>query len=254
MDDSLRHAITKLSFLHFATTETHRARIVQLGEQPDRVFNLGAPILDALNDVRLLDRDEIERGFGVRFGPSTLLLTFHPAAFDFPPSATLLSRLLEAIERLPDTRLIVTGTNSDIGSDEIRAELLQYLEQHADSTDYVESFGQVGYLSTMKQVQAVVGNSSSTVLEAPLLGIPSVLVGDRQWGRPLSAGVLTPDPTVESIFAALTRALSPEFRAVAANTPTVFGSPGFASRAVELLASVPLPAPLRKRFADLPLP
>lgn len=253
MDDSIRHAITKLSLLHFVTTGEHRERVLQLGEQPDNVFNLGAPILDALNDLTLLERGEIERRFGVRFGRSTLLLTFHPAIFDRVPSIDLLMQLLSAIARLPDTRLIVTGTNSDIGSEDIRAAINTFVRTHAEQTDYVESFGQLGYLSTMKQVQAVVGNSSSTVLEAPLLGVPSVLVGDRQQGRPLSAGVLTPGPTADSIFDALTTALSPEFRAMAATTPTVFGTPGFARRALEILATFPLAGPQRKQFSDLHL-
>jgi UDP-hydrolysing UDP-N-acetyl-D-glucosamine 2-epimerase len=251
MDDSIRHAITKLSLLHFVTTEEHDARVRQMGEQPDTVFNLGAPVLDSLSSMKLLDREEIEHRFGVRFAQSTLLLTFHPAVFDAIPSLELLERVLSAIDRLPDTRLIVTGTNSDIGSEAIRNAIAQYVRAHSDRTDYVESFGQLGYLSTMKQVQAVVGNSSSTVLEAPLLGIPAVLVGDRQQGRPLSAGVLTPLPTSDSILDALNTALSPAFRDKTAAAPSVFGTPGFARRALEVLATFPLAARHRKQFSDL---
>jgi UDP-hydrolysing UDP-N-acetyl-D-glucosamine 2-epimerase len=254
MDDSIRHAITKLAHLHFVTTDAHRDRVLQLGEQPNTVFNFGAPALDAVVNLQLLDRGEIERRFGVTFGTSTVLLTFHPAAFDRVPSLELLSRLLSAIAKLPDTRLIVTGTNSDIGSGEIRAEIGRYVERHAEQTDYVESFGQLGYLSTMRQVQAVVGNSSSLVLEAPLLGIPAVLVGDRQLGRPVSPGVLTPEPTAVSILEALTTALSPEFRAMTATVPSAFGTPGFALRALEILATFPLTALQRKQFFDLRVP
>jgi UDP-hydrolysing UDP-N-acetyl-D-glucosamine 2-epimerase len=250
MDDSIRHAITKLSLLHFVTTDAHRDRVVQLGEQPERVFNFGAPVLDSLGDLKLLDRDEIELRYGVRFGASTLLLTFHPAAFDRVPSPELLSRLLDAISRLPEARLIVTGTNSDIGSEEIRAELARYVAGHAERTDYVESFGQLGYLSTMRQVQAVVGNSSSVVLEAPLVGVPAVLVGDRQQGRPISAGVLTPEPDTESILEALNTALSPDFRRIAAEEPSVFGTAGFAARTLEILVEYPLDGSSRKQFAD----
>jgi UDP-hydrolysing UDP-N-acetyl-D-glucosamine 2-epimerase len=251
MDDSLRHAITKLSFLHFATTEDHRNRILQLGEQPDRVFNFGAPVLDAIEQTTLFSKDEIESRFGVRLRAPTLLLTFHPAAFDEVASGELLTRLLAAIDQLRDTRVIVTGTNSDIGSEQIREILSGYISENAERVDFVESFGQRGYLSIMKQVQAVVGNSSSTVLEAPLLGVPSVLVGDRQLGRPKSAGVLTPKPTTESILEALRTALSAEFQRRTVSTPSVFGSPGFARRTLDVLATFSTAENARKQFSDL---
>ncbi|MEO5921627.1 MAG: UDP-N-acetylglucosamine 2-epimerase [Pseudolysinimonas sp.] len=251
MDDALRHAITKLSYLHFVTTAEHRARVLQLGEEPDRVFDVGAPALDALGELRLLDRDELTAKFGIRFGAPTLLLTFHPAAFDSAAPVELLQTLLAAIDDLPEAHVIVTGTNSDIGSDEIRKQLDSWVSEHPDRSDYVESFGQLGYLSTMAQVDMVVGNSSSTVLEAPLVGVPSVLVGDRQAGRPISASVLTPAADRDAILRALRTGLAPEFRSASRSTPSVFGTAGFARRTLEVLAEHALPNPPRKKFWNL---
>ena len=251
MDDALRHAITKLSYLHFTTTDEHRARVLQLGEEPGRVYNLGAPVLDAMASLELLDAEALAERFGVTISDRTVLMTYHPAAFDVLPSSELLQELLSALELLSDARLIITGSNSDIGSEEVREQLAEFVGAHPDTVDYVESFGQLGYLSVMSLVSVVTGNSSSTVLEAPLLGIPSVLVGDRQAGRPISSSVLVPAPTRRDILAALERALTPNFRLHAAETESVFGAAGFASRAVEILATADLPRPLRKHFVDL---
>ncbi|MEY4293564.1 MAG: hypothetical protein RIR29_214, partial [Actinomycetota bacterium] len=187
MDDSLRHAVTKLSYLHFATTEEHAARIARMGEEPSRIFNFGAPVLDTLSGMHFMPKDELEAMFGVAFGARTAMMTFHPAALDEAPAAEMFEELLAAIDAMHECHFIFTGTNNDIGSDKVRELMAAFVAAHPDRVTYVESFGQQGYLSAMHHVDLVVGNSSSTVLEAPLLGTPAVLVGNRQEGRPLSA-------------------------------------------------------------------
>ena len=251
MDDALRHAITKLSYLHFTSTAEHRDRVIQLGEEPERVFDLGAPVLDAIDALDLLDATQLRERFGVTVDHRTMLLTFHPASFDAGESSVaLLRELLAAIDATPGTTVVVTGTNSDIGSDEIRAELSAFVASHENAA-YVESFGQLGYLSAMSLAGLVLGNSSSTVLEAPLLGVPSVVVGDRQRGRPLSASVLHPAPTSSAIADAIARGFDPEFRSAAAASGSIFGTPGFAGRALEVLVGSDIPVHPRKRFHDL---
>ena len=250
MDDSLRHAITKLSYLHFTSTEDHRRRVIQLGESPERVFFFGAPVVDALAGLDLLDRSAVEARFGVRLDGPTALMTFHPAGMDVLPADELFAELLAALEAT-DLHLIFTGTNSDIGSAGIRAAMAAFVAAHPDRVDFVESFGQLGYLSAMALVDVVTGNSSSTVLEAPVLGIPSVLIGDRQAGRPLGAGVLHPAPDRESIRDALNLAVQPGFRASSGSSPSPFGSRGFARRALDELLAHPIPRPPRKTFHDL---
>lgn len=260
MDDSLRHSITKLSYLHLTTTEEHRARVLQLGEEPGRVFNFGAPVLDAINDLKLMSREELEHKFGIRFGAKNILMTFHPAAFDVASAKFMIDELLAAMEAATaadgHVQLIITGTNNDIGSDDVRAAIAAFTEAHPDHVSYVESFGQLGYLSVMREVDVVTGNSSSTVLEAPIFGKASVLIGNRQEGRPMGAGVIKVDGIKSGIFnrneilAGLQKALTPEFKALAAAAPSPFGTAGFAKKAAELLTKFDLPSPPKKRFRD----
>lgn len=260
MDDSLRHSITKLSYLHLTTTEEHRARVMQLGEEPGRVFNFGAPVLDAINDLKLMSREELEHKFGIRFGAKNILMTFHPAAFDVAPAKFMIDELLAALEAATaadgHVQLIITGTNNDIGSDDVRAAIAAFTEAHPDHVSYVESFGQLGYLSVMREVDVVTGNSSSTVLEAPIFGKASVLIGNRQEGRPMGAGVIKVDGVESGIFnrneilAGLQKALTPEFKALAASAPSPFGTAGFAKKAAGLLTKFDLPSPPKKRFRD----
>ena len=261
MDDSLRHSITKLSYLHLTTTEEHRARVLQLGEEPGRVFNFGAPVLDAINDLQLMSREELEHKFGIRFGAKNILMTFHPAAFDIASAKFMIDELLAAMEAATaadgHVQLIITGTNNDIGSDDVRSSIAAFTEAHPDHVSYVESFGQLGYLSVMREIDVVTGNSSSTVLEAPIFGKASVLIGNRQEGRPMGAGVIKVDGFESGIFnrneilAGLQKALTPEFKALAASAPSPFGTAGFAKKAAELLTKFDLPSPPKKRFKDL---
>jgi UDP-hydrolysing UDP-N-acetyl-D-glucosamine 2-epimerase len=248
MDDSLRHAITKLSYLHFATTDEHAARIVAMGEEPSRVFNFGAPVLDTLSGMHFTTKDELAAKFGVVFGARTALMTFHPAAFDEAPALEMFEELLAAIDEMHECHFIFTGTNNDIGSDQVRERMAAFVAARPDRVTYVESFGQQGYLSAMHHVDLVVGNSSSTVLEAPLLGTPSVLVGNRQEGRPLAASVIKAHADRSELLQSMRKAIGPDFAAEIAGQGTPFGQPGFAKKAADALASVKFATPLKKKF------
>jgi UDP-hydrolysing UDP-N-acetyl-D-glucosamine 2-epimerase len=247
MDDSLRHAITKLSYLHFATTDEHRARVIQLGEAPDRVFNFGAPVLDSIATLSFMSREALEDKFGIKFGAHNILMTFHPAAFDVASAQVMIDELLAAMEAT-DAHLIITGTNNDIGSAEVRKAIDEFVRANGDRVSYVESFGQLGYLSVIQQVDVVTGNSSSTVLEAPIFKVPTVLVGNRQEGRPMGASTINVGADRNQILAALQRALSPEFKAIAAATESPFGTAGFAARALAELVSHQIATPPKKKF------
>jgi UDP-hydrolysing UDP-N-acetyl-D-glucosamine 2-epimerase len=248
MDDSLRHAITKLSYLHFATTDEHAARIVRMGEEPSRVFNFGAPVLDTLSGMHFTTKEELEAKFGVVFGARTALMTFHPAAFDEAPALEMFEELLAAIEAMHECHFIFTGTNNDIGSDRVRERMAAFVAANSDRVTFVESFGQQGYLSAMHHVDLVVGNSSSTVLEAPLLGTASVLVGNRQEGRPLAASVIKAHADRSELLQSMRKAIGPEFAAEFEGQGTPFGQAGFAKKAAEVLASVTFATPLKKKF------
>lgn len=249
MDDALRHAITKLATIHLTSADEHRRRVVQLGEEPDRVHFVGAPVVDALAALPRLSAAELEDRFGIRVRHPLAVVTYHPAALDVLPSDALAAELLGALDEVADLHVVVTGSNSDIGSARVRELVADFVARHPDRVDYVESFGQVGYLSLLALADVVAGNSSSTVLEAPVAGVRSVLVGDRQRGRPLAPSVATPAPERTAIAAALRDAV-----AAGRVDPSAgpFGTPGFAERALAILLSADLPNPPRKRFHDLP--
>ena len=246
MDDSLRHAITKMSYLHFTTTAEHQARVISLGENPSRVYNFGAPVLDVLASMNFMKKVEIEAKFGVKFGTRTGLMTFHPAAFDEAPAAEMFSEILAAIDAVPEINFIFTGTNNDIGSDAVREMMKSFVGMRGDRISYVESFGQLGYLSAMREVDLVLGNSSSTVLEAPILGTPSVLVGNRQEGRPLGESVFNVSADRGEILNAIKAAV------VCGQEPVShpFGRAGFAEKAAEALATHKFGVPLKKNFYE----
>ncbi|WAA67381.1 UDP-N-acetylglucosamine 2-epimerase [Microbacterium oxydans] len=248
MDDALRHSITKMSYLHFTSTADHRRRVIQLGEDPARVFFHGAPIVDILDTFDAMPRHEVEERFGIRLPEPTALVTFHPAIMDVAPAEQLVEELLAGLLAVTDLHIVITGSNSDIGTEAVRARIARFVSEHPERVDYVESFGQRAYLSAMRAASVVAGNSSSTVLEAPTLGIPSVLIGDRQKGRPMAASVEIPDPTAEAIAAAIRRRIAAG-PAVAADSP--FGTPGFAVRTAATLRDVEIPKPPKKTFHDL---
>lgn len=249
MDDALRHSITKLSYLHFTTTDEHRQRVIQLGEDPARVFNLGAPIVDIVDSIEFMSRDEIESTFGVSFGNRTILMTFHPAAFDERPAAQMVEEILQACASITDAKIIITGTNNDIGSDVVRDAIATFVAANPTTVSFVESFGQRGYLSAVREADVVVGNSSSTVLEAPIVGTPSVLVGLRQTGRPLSASVSAVSANRTEIESAINDAIA-SGHAHQSQT-SVFGTPGFAKRALVELVRQSIPRPPRKAFWEV---
>lgn len=248
MDDALRHAITKLSFLHLTSTQHHRRRVIQLGEDPARVHFLGAPVVDALAGLSLLSRGELAERFGIRLSSPAALVTFHPAAMDVLPPLELLDELLAGLLAVDGLGIVMTGSNTDIGSTAVRERISEWVAEHGERVDYVESFGQLGYLSAIAASDVVVGNSSSTVLEAPVLGTPSVLVGDRQRGRPLAAGVRVPAPRRDAIAVAIRDALASSRGAIGEG---MFGVPGFADRALAVLLAADLPHPPRKAFFDI---
>lgn len=247
MDDALRHSITKMAYLHFTSTQDHRRRVIQLGEEPGRVFFHGAPIVDALDGLDILPRSDVTARFGIRLPEPTALVTFHPAVMDVASPDVLLEELLEGLLEVDDLHIVITGSNSDIGTTDVRRRIATFVNDHSERVDFVESFGQLGYLSAMTAAAVVVGNSSSTVLEAPVLGVPSVLIGDRQKGRPISASVATPTPERGAIADAVRTAL----RGAGREQEVIFGTPGFASRTAQTLRDVDIPRPPRKKFHDL---
>ncbi len=201
-DDSVRHAITKLSHLHFATNESSRGRILQMGENPSNVFNVGSPALDLIRTLALLPREETEKALGFKFLTKNLLVTYHPETIAQNSKQGIAALLTALAELGPDTSLIFTAPNSDPGSDEIRAAIKVFCRQHKNAHFY-PSLGQKLYYSVLSHVNVVVGNSSSGFYEVPSFKIPTVNIGDRQKGRLAASSVIESRADKDAILTAI---------------------------------------------------
>jgi UDP-hydrolysing UDP-N-acetyl-D-glucosamine 2-epimerase len=235
-DDALRHSMTKLSHLHFVTTEAYGRRVEQLGEEPWRVTVSGAPALDQLRTVRLRSRKELEDQFGWHLGEQFLLVTFHPTTLDAADPSAQAGALFEAIE-LTGLPAIVTMPNADPGGQAIRTVVRERAAANRQIQP-VETLGTENYFSVMALADAMVGNSSSGIIEAGSFGLPVVNIGSRQEGRVRGPHVIDVLPTTDSILRGLRRGLEPSFRALLAGTANLYGDGTAAERIVERLKIV----------------
>lgn len=250
-DEAIRHSITKMSHLHFVAAEPYRDRVIQLGEDPDRVFLVGGLGVDAIKRLTLMDRASLEESLGFAFLPRNLLITFHPVTLDDGDADAEIQALFDALDAMgPDVGLIFTLPNADTGGRALGRLIERYADARPNAVAY-PSLGQLRYLSCMTVVDAIVGNSSSALAEAPSFGIPSVNIGDRQAGRLKAASVIDCAPQRDAIQAALTRALSPSLRADLAAVVNPYGDGGATEAIVRVLQEHPLEGVLKKRFRDL---
>jgi UDP-hydrolysing UDP-N-acetyl-D-glucosamine 2-epimerase len=251
VDDELRHAITKLATLHFASTEEYRLRVIQLGEEPFRVFAVGALGLDAIRTEAMLSREELEGDLGFALTPPVALVTYHPETLGTGGAADF-DELLAALDALPELRVVFTRPNADAGNRALAEALDAWVASRADRAAAFASLGSRRYLSLMRAADVVAGNSSSGILEAASFGTPVVDVGDRQRGRIRPENVIHAEPARDVIRAALEQALSPAFREAAARVTNPYGDGHAAERIVEVLSERLPGLTTRKRFHDLP--
>jgi GDP/UDP-N,N'-diacetylbacillosamine 2-epimerase (hydrolysing) len=249
-DEALRHSITKMSHLHFVAAEEYRRRVIQLGEQPDRVFLVGGLGIDNIKRLRLLERAELEESLGFKLGGSNLLITFHPVTLENATSTQQMGELLAALAQLRDTHLIFTMPNADTNSREL-IEMVNGFVAGRSTAKAFTSLGQIRYLSCMHHVDGVVGNSSSGLIEAPSLGKGTLNIGDRQRGRLKADSVIDCVPERTAITTALGRLLSPDFQAMSRAVRNPYGDGGASERIVSTLVTTSLEGILKKRFYDL---
>lgn len=249
-DEAIRHSITKMSHLHFVAAQDYRNRVIQLGEQPERVFLVGGLGIDAIKRTSLMTREELEASLDFRFGPRNLLITFHPVTHESQSSAHQIGELLKALGALQDTHLVFTMPNADTGGRELAAMVDAFVATHPNARAY-SSLGQLRYLSCMHVVDGVVGNSSSGLAEAPSMGIGTIDIGDRQRGRLRASSVIHCEPICEQITQALSTLYSPEFQANLTQVVNPYGTGGASQLIVEVLAKHPLDKLVKKKFHDL---
>jgi len=248
-DEAIRHSITKMSHLHFVTNEQSGRRVRQLGENPDHIFNAGSLAIDRIANLKPSDRKELERRVGFSFHPRNLLITFHPVTLDEDSSAIQFTELLEALDRIgPETGLIFTKPNADPGGREIINLLENFASTHRNSTVFT-SLGDQGYLSLLSQVDAVVGNSSSGIYEAPSFQKPTVNIGDRQTGRIFASSVICCVPEREAIEKAIREA----FHKDCSDTVNPYGSGNSVEKIWKILREIPdYQILLKKKFYSIP--
>jgi UDP-hydrolysing UDP-N-acetyl-D-glucosamine 2-epimerase len=250
IDEAIRHAITKMAHLHFVAAPEFRRRVIQLGEAPDRVWVVGAAGLDNIARLSLVDRATLEIDLGIRFATPAFLVTYHPETLHAVDPGKSMRMLLEVLGEHAET-IVVTGANADAGGNSIRREARQFAASRA-GVIFTESLGTLRYLSAMAQVDAVVGNSSSGLIEAPAMGTPTVDIGERQRGRLRAPSVIHCKAASQAVRAALQRALTAEHKAIAARRETPYGTPGAARRIADVLRQYPLEGILFKHFHDVP--
>lgn len=212
MDDAIRHSLTKMSHIHFVTTQEYRHRIIQLGEAPDTVFHVGSLGVENIREEKLLDKEAFEESIGFSVDDNTIIVTYHPVTLENIPSKVQFEKLLTVIENNAKLRVIFTKANSDTDGRIINQMIDEFAKKHSDRCVAFTSLGRVRYLSALQFCTAVVGNSSSGIIEAPSFHIPTVNIGNRQQGRLCADTVISCGYEVEDIENAIDIAFSKEFR------------------------------------------
>jgi len=250
-DEALRHSITKMSHLHFVAAEEYRQRVIQLGEQPERVFLVGGLGVDNIKRLTLLDRAELEASLDFRLGQKNLLITFHPVTLETATAADQMAELLAALAELRNTQLVFTLPNADTDGRVLIRMVEQFVVQHANACAYA-SLGQLRYLSCIRHVDGVVGNSSSGLAEVPSFRKGTINIGDRQRGRLQAASVINCEPTRRSIAAALERLYDADFQAGLGQVRNPYGEGGASEKVVEIIKHYAIDGIAKKAFYDLP--
>lgn len=250
IDEAIRHSITKMSHIHFVAAAEYRDRVIQLGENPDKVFLVGGLGLDNISRLELLDKEALQIALGVKFERRSLLITFHPVTLEIASAENQLKELLAALSNLEETTLIFTLPNADTGGRALINIIEDFVQSHPSAHSY-KSLGQLKYLSCVKHVDGVVGNSSSGLIEVPSLKKGTINIGDRQRGRLKSQSVIDCLPTRISIEGGLRRLYSPEFQDQLKTTENLYGTSGASGKILNAIKDIELSSLLKKKFYTL---
>ena len=250
-DDAFRHAITKMSSLHFTSSEEYRKRVIQLGEEPKRVFNVGAIGLDNIKNLKLLSKEQLERDLNFKFNKHNLLITFHPVTLETDTSELQFQNLICVLDELKDTFLIFTKANADTNGLIINWLIDQYVKKNKDKVIAFTTMGQLRYLSTMQYVDALIGNSSSGIIEAPSFKIGTINIGDRQKGRFKADSIIDCEPTKQAIRKALNKLYSTEFKNKLKKADSSLGNGHTAEKIKKIISNCNLDNILKKIFFDI---
>jgi len=252
-DEAFRHSITKMSHFHFVAADEYKQRVIQLGEQPEHVFLVGGLGVDNIKRLQLLDRNALEADLSFKFDKKNLLITFHPVTLETSSAVTQMQALLAALAKLEDIQLIFTMPNADTDGRALIKMVEKFASQHSNAHAF-KSLGQLRYLSCIAQVDGVVGNSSSGLLEVPSFKKGTINIGDRQWGRLQAASVINCEPNQKSIADGINMLYSPEFQVNLSQVSNPYGEGGASEKIVSTLKIINIKNIVKKVFYDLSNP
>ncbi len=238
VDEAIRHSITKMSQIHFVATDEYRKRVIQLGEQPNRVYNVGALGVENARKVRLLGKDELERQIGFHFSKPTIMVTYHPVTLEMLTARKQFADILSVLDSHKEISVIFTKANADADGRIINQMIDEYVKANNDRCVVYTSLGQRRYLSALQYVDVVLGNSSSGLIEVPSFHIPTINIGDRQRGRVCAESVIQCRNVVPEIERALQKALSAEFRKSLTVMQNPYEKEGTSNKVVEIIGNV----------------
>lgn len=252
VDESIRHAITKLSYLHFTSTEEYRKRVIQLGETPDRVFCVGAIGIENILQEQLLSKSELEESIGFVLDKPYAVITFHPVTLEGDSSGEQFQELLDVCSYHPEMKFIFSKANADAHGRIINQMIDDYVQCNDNAISYA-SLGMVRYLSAVKYSAMVIGNSSSGLVEAPSFRVPTINIGDRQKGRIQADSIINCKPTFEEIEKAIKLALSEDLKEKTRKTINPYGDGNTSDRIIEVVSRFLLEdkIDLKKKFYDI---
>ena len=251
IDDVIRHSITKMSDLHFVSTEDYKNRVIQLGEEPKNVFNVGALALDSIADTNIISKKELLEELGLLVNNDLFLVTYHPVTLDLSNSKANIDELLEGLNEFSDTNILFTGVNSDASNSYINKKIIEYVESDPKRLKYITNLGQSKYFSAMKHSEVIIGNSSSGIIEAPSFRVPTVNIGIRQNGRIKANSIINCSSNKTEIVDAINSAISKDMKETCSNVISPYAGPGVSEKIVNTIANQNLENIKIKKFYDL---
>ena len=250
-DESIRHSITKMSHLHFTATDEYRNRVIQLGEHPSRVFNVGGMGIENIKRLKLLTKEEFEKSIDFKLNKKNILVTFHPVTLEKSTAKEQFQELLNALDELKETNIIFTKANSDTDGRIINQMIDEYVAKNSYKSVGFTSLGQLRYLSALQFVDAMVGNSSSGLAEAPSFKVGTINIGDRQKGRIKAQSVIDCEPYKGAIIVSFQKLYSQEFQKLLLSVQNPYGVGHASQRIIEEIKKIDLYNILKKSFFDI---
>lgn len=251
MDDAIRHAITKMSHLHFVAADAYRQRVIQLGENPATVFNIGTPGLEHISKLKLHGREEMEKILGRPLGATNFLVTYHPATLTVDDSTRVLQNLFDSLDHFPEAHVIFTKSNADAAGRFVNQKIDEYVARNPQRLSAYTSLGNLNYLSLVQYADVVIGNSSSAIIEVPYLGVPTVNIGNRQTKRLSASTIINCSGEGNSIIDGINKALSTDFQAQLKNPNLSYKKDDSSTKIVNIIKAADLKKLIVKQFYDL---